>query len=108
MNKEDMDRLMAPDPETIVDRLRGIYTKNKIPIAGQYKTSPLHHEAANEIERLRRDAERYQYLRNLGEPNLCACIHGRPSYLYDTPGNSGKRLDDAIDAELAEMRQLNK
>jgi hypothetical protein len=40
------------DPETIVDRLRGIYP---VPVPGQYKTAPIQHEAAREVERLREE-----------------------------------------------------
>jgi hypothetical protein len=43
------------NPETIVDRLRGIYP---VPVPGQYKTAPVQHEAAREIERLREEVKR--------------------------------------------------
>ena len=55
-----MNRLKdeVDEPETIVDRLRGIYV-NKVgeyPSAEPpYKTSPIMHEAAREIERLREE-----------------------------------------------------
>ena len=40
------------NPKTLVDRLRGIYP---VPVHGQYKTEPILHEAAREIERLREE-----------------------------------------------------
>jgi len=49
MNPEWMANIKAPDPETIVDRLNGIYPS----AIGPYKASPLEKEAANEIVRLR-------------------------------------------------------
>ena len=57
---------MKDDPATIVDRLNGVFPTADPP----YKMSPLHYEAAREIERLRVDAERYRFLRF--ENALCA------------------------------------
>jgi hypothetical protein len=47
------------NPETLVDRLRGIYPNATPP----YATSPLQQEAAREIERLRKDVARYHWAR---------------------------------------------
>ena len=46
----DTAEFKKDNPETLVDRLRGIYP---VPVLGQYKTEPILHEAAREIERLR-------------------------------------------------------
>ena len=48
----DTAEFKKDNPETLVDRLRGIYP---VPVLGQYKTEPILHEAAREIERLRKD-----------------------------------------------------
>ena len=45
---------MKDNPETIVDRLNGIFPTADPP----YKMSPLHYEAAREIERLREEIVR--------------------------------------------------
>ena len=50
---EQLESLKKPDPETIVDRLMGIYPS----AVGTYKPSPLEVEAAGEILRLRRQIE---------------------------------------------------
>jgi len=49
MKPEWMAKITAPNPETLVDRLNGIYPS----AIGTYKASPLEKEAANEIVRLR-------------------------------------------------------
>lgn len=47
--KLDKAALRKDNPETIVDRLNGVYPQIDPP----YKMSPIHYEAAREIERLR-------------------------------------------------------
>ena len=47
--KLDKEKFMQDNPATIVDRLNGIFPTADPP----YKMSPLHYEAAREIERLR-------------------------------------------------------
>ena len=47
LNKEELRR---DNPETLVNRLRGIYPVPGVP--GQYKTAPIQHEAARRIEEL--------------------------------------------------------
>jgi hypothetical protein len=56
---EQLDELKKPDPETIVDRLMGIYPS----AVGRYKPSPLDVEAAGEILRLRAEIERASQVR---------------------------------------------
>ena len=47
---------------------------------------------------LRKDAERYRWLREWGVPELCVYINGSPSYIWETePGEGARNLDDAID-----------
>lgn len=41
----------ASAPETLTHRLRGVYPS----AVSSYKTSPLHHEAADEIDRMRKE-----------------------------------------------------
>lgn len=48
----------TPDPETLVDRLNGIYPS----AVGPYAPSPINKEAAAEIVRLREVAERLENL----------------------------------------------
>lgn len=81
------------DPGTLVDRLRGIYP---VPVPGRYRTAPIQHEAAREIERLRKDAQRYQYLRE----NLNRLQGMRP---YHAP--EPEKLDAAIDAALTDVQK---
>lgn len=89
----DAAEFKKDNPETIVDRLRGIYP---VPVPGQYKTAPVQHEAAREIERLRKDAQRYQYLRE----NLNRLQGMRP---YHAP--EPEKLDAAIDAALTDVQK---
>lgn len=49
MKPEWMDKIKEANPETLVDRLNGIYPS----AIGPYKASPLEKEAAEEIVRLR-------------------------------------------------------
>ena len=48
----DAAEFKKDNPKTLVDRLRGIYP---VPVPGQYKTEPILHVAAREIERLREE-----------------------------------------------------
>ena len=48
---------MKPSPETLVDRLRGIYPSAVSP----HKPSPINAEAADEIERLRAQLEQFEF-----------------------------------------------
>jgi hypothetical protein len=56
---EQLEALKKTDPETIVDRLMGIYPS----AVGNYKPSPLEAEAAGEILRLREELERASQVR---------------------------------------------
>lgn len=49
----DKAAMRKDNPETLVDRLNGIYPVPGVP--GQYKPSPINLEAAREIERLREE-----------------------------------------------------
>ena len=60
----DTAEFKKDNPETLVDRLLGIYP---VPVLGQYKTEPILHEAAREIERLRGELE---LLRGVAEDAL--------------------------------------
>ena len=56
---------------------------------------------------LRKDAERYRWLREWGSPELCACINGVPNYIGETePGEGARDLDDAIDAAMQPKDRL--
>ena len=48
----------ADDPSTLVDRLRGVYPIYYPNNGPTYKSPPIQHEAAREIERLREEIVR--------------------------------------------------
>ena len=77
---------MKDEPETIVDRLNGIFPTADPP----YKMTPLHYEAAREIERLRGLIAEIERMVKLNAPDDYADIAGQLSEILNKkPAEAG-------------------
>lgn len=77
---------MKDEPETIVDRLNGIFPTANPP----YKMTPLHYEAAREIERLRGLIAEIERMVKLNAPDDYADIAGQLSEILNKkPAEAG-------------------
>lgn len=96
---------MAVDTATLIDRLRGNYTVPLTdcdePLLGsnhftrQFVTSPICHEAADEIERLRADAARWRKVMDLAAYG--GTYKGEHVWRFRPIMGPHKNLLDAID-----------
>ena len=84
--KLDKEKFMQDDPATIVDRLNGIFPTADPP----YKMTPLHYEAAREIERLRGLIAEIERMVKLNAPDDYADIAGQLSEILNKkPAEAG-------------------
>jgi len=99
-NEHDTADRPASPLEHLVRRLRGEAGSSTVLPA--YLTG-LINEAADEIERLRKDAERYRFLREQGETMQAyhpVWIEGRAEGDPQSDWLHGESADDAIDAAM--------